>query len=66
MDTATVGRATRAALAHAPTTGLIDESPLDPGDIPRSFVLTGDGVVHLSEASPKTLRFRALNPAGRS
>ena len=63
MDTATVGQATRAMLSAAQREGRVDESALDPGDIPRSFVLTDDGVVHLTESSPRTLKFRAENPA---
>ncbi len=63
MDTATVGTASRAALAAAQREGRVDESALDPGDIPRAFVLTDDGVVHLSASSVKTVRYRAENPA---
>ena len=63
MDTATVGVPTRGMLALAQREGRVDESALDPGDIPRSFVLTDDGVVHLSASSPKTIRYRADNPA---
>ena len=59
MDTATVGVPTRVMLSMAQKEGRVDESALDPGDIPRSFVLTDDGVVHLTEASPRTVRYRA-------
>ncbi|MBQ7161593.1 MAG: DUF370 domain-containing protein [Clostridia bacterium] len=63
MDTATVGTATRGMLAAAQRDGRVDETALDPGDIPRSFVLTDDGVVHLTESSVRTLKYRAENPA---
>ena len=62
MDTATVGTTTRAMLSQAQRKGRIDESALDPGDIPRSFVITDDSVVHLTETSPKTLKYRAEHP----
>ena len=62
MDTATVGTSTRVMLSMAQREGRVDESALDPGDIPRSFVLTADSVIHLTETSPKTLKYRAENP----
>jgi len=64
MDTATVSPVTRGFLAAAQKARRVSEA-LDPGDLPRSFVVVADGgsyEVYLSQATPNLLKYRTNVP----
>ena len=63
LDTATQSALTRDCLSRAQKRGEIREA-LDPGDLPRSFVITPEAV-YLSSATPNLIKYRTAAPGAR-